>query len=327
MKSTLTNNSLAIIDLIREYLIEHDAAMAELQSLPQKFDRVIKDRIGNFPTFKQCCTVQNEIQFHGYPSLQPNWIKSLAKSYHEVCTEIHTARMAATQYTTDQLKELTELVKLFASKLSYVEIGKRYAQIVNDKVIQPQLAAMQLPKTIPTIVRGKRKDVTAPWYNDITECVYNTIRENITPLFGTKLDLNQVINKLEYVIKEREKDVKTQSEMSDVKDCYAIAAKLTEFFACENNANLMQAMIPLFASDEMRPLTRDELDYQIRITERVLTSGMKGATIDIDDNICECSSYTVGERRCECGNRRIAYSIRITKIANEWFILQDIEAY
>ncbi len=34
-----------------------------------------------------------------------------------------------------------------------------------------------------------------------------------------------------------------------------------------------------------------------------------GKTIEIDDNYCECASYTIGDRRCECGNRRIEVSV------------------
>ena len=33
----------------------------------------------------------------------------------------------------------------------------------------------------------------------------------------------------------------------------------------------------------------------------------KGAGVDLDDNICECEFYNIGERRCSCGNRRISY--------------------
>ena len=32
---------------------------------------------------------------------------------------------------------------------------------------------------------------------------------------------------------------------------------------------------------------------------------LSGGETDIDDNICECKIWTVGEHRCECGNRRI----------------------
>lgn len=31
----------------------------------------------------------------------------------------------------------------------------------------------------------------------------------------------------------------------------------------------------------------------------------RGATVSIDDNVCECETWTVGERRCSCGNRRM----------------------
>lgn len=31
-----------------------------------------------------------------------------------------------------------------------------------------------------------------------------------------------------------------------------------------------------------------------------------GAHVDMDDNICECASYVIGDRRCDCGNRRIS---------------------
>jgi hypothetical protein len=34
-----------------------------------------------------------------------------------------------------------------------------------------------------------------------------------------------------------------------------------------------------------------------------------GTEIDIDDNYCECASYTIGERRCGCGSRRIETSV------------------
>lgn len=31
-----------------------------------------------------------------------------------------------------------------------------------------------------------------------------------------------------------------------------------------------------------------------------------GTQVEIDDNHCECESYNIGDRRCECGNRRIS---------------------
>lgn len=34
-----------------------------------------------------------------------------------------------------------------------------------------------------------------------------------------------------------------------------------------------------------------------------------GTEVEIDDNHCECSSHTIGERRCSCGNRRIAHYV------------------
>lgn len=30
-----------------------------------------------------------------------------------------------------------------------------------------------------------------------------------------------------------------------------------------------------------------------------------GDTVPIDDNYCECESYTIGSNRCDCGNRRV----------------------
>tara|TARA_R110000765_G_scaffold306991_2_gene400806 strand:- start:262 stop:438 length:177 start_codon:yes stop_codon:yes gene_type:complete len=31
----------------------------------------------------------------------------------------------------------------------------------------------------------------------------------------------------------------------------------------------------------------------------------RGNVVDIDDNLCDCATWTVGDSRCECGNRRI----------------------
>ena len=34
-----------------------------------------------------------------------------------------------------------------------------------------------------------------------------------------------------------------------------------------------------------------------------------GTVIDIDDNYCECATYTMGDHRCSCGNRRIDVTV------------------
>jgi hypothetical protein len=39
--------------------------------------------------------------------------------------------------------------------------------------------------------------------------------------------------------------------------------------------------------------------------ERMCKDYPVGKAIEIDDNICECGLWTVGESRCSCGNRRI----------------------
>ena len=53
------------------------------------------------------------------------------------------------------------------------------------------------------------------------------------------------------------------------------------------------------------------LDYKRLISkanevkaDRIIDS-MVGEEIDIDDNLCECARYVVGDRRCVCGNVRI----------------------
>lgn len=35
----------------------------------------------------------------------------------------------------------------------------------------------------------------------------------------------------------------------------------------------------------------------------------EGTIISIDDNICDCETWTVGDHRCSCGNRRISLNI------------------
>lgn len=39
--------------------------------------------------------------------------------------------------------------------------------------------------------------------------------------------------------------------------------------------------------------------------EEVAIQYPEGVEIDIDDNICECARWVVGERRCSCGTRRV----------------------
>lgn len=35
----------------------------------------------------------------------------------------------------------------------------------------------------------------------------------------------------------------------------------------------------------------------------------EGKAIDIDDNYCECETFTIGDRRCSCGYRRISFFV------------------
>ena len=55
----------------------------------------------------------------------------------------------------------------------------------------------------------------------------------------------------------------------------------------------------------------DETDSSIVYAEtesEAVTAWLKanmGEDVGVDDNICECETWTVGERRCSCGNRRI----------------------
>lgn len=52
-----------------------------------------------------------------------------------------------------------------------------------------------------------------------------------------------------------------------------------------------------------------------------------GSILAIDDNICECSEYALGDRRCSCGNRRIAVSVE-SYVENEKTIrFVNCEAY
>jgi hypothetical protein len=41
------------------------------------------------------------------------------------------------------------------------------------------------------------------------------------------------------------------------------------------------------------------------LIDQFLEEYPNGTEVEIDDNICECASWTVGENRCSCGARRI----------------------
>jgi len=46
-----------------------------------------------------------------------------------------------------------------------------------------------------------------------------------------------------------------------------------------------------------------------------------GTEIRLDNNICECESYIMGETRCSCGNRRISTGVDGT-LGNFYLMLE-----
>ena len=46
-----------------------------------------------------------------------------------------------------------------------------------------------------------------------------------------------------------------------------------------------------------------------------------GTECHLDDNICECEKYIMGEKRCSCGNKRISYSIECYD--NEFYLILE----
>ncbi len=62
----------------------------------------------------------------------------------------------------------------------------------------------------------------------------------------------------------------------------------------------------------------DELAKEKEMSEKFPA----GTVIDLDDNHCECGVYTIGERRCSCGNRRISAYIE-GDIVNGYYLTTE----
>lgn len=72
------------------------------------------------------------------------------------------------------------------------------------------------------------------------------------------------------------------------------------FIECVKQANLNNIDILNLNKEEIVQKVEDFLKDRW-----MKTAYPDGKTIDIDDNYCECETYTIGDRRCSCGNRRI----------------------
>lgn len=87
----------------------------------------------------------------------------------------------------------------------------------------------------------------------------------------------------------------------------------------ENKDERLKSKIDSFLSEkklsrEQLHMNNDELikwvDKMMRTEKEQEFLKMTGKEIEIDDNICECEKWTVGNIRCSCGNRRMGYSIQ-----------------
>jgi hypothetical protein len=51
---------------------------------------------------------------------------------------------------------------------------------------------------------------------------------------------------------------------------------------------------------------KDEKEFDAAAEAWMEKNYPAGTECALDNNICECESYTIGEKRCSCGNRRIS---------------------
>lgn len=63
--------------------------------------------------------------------------------------------------------------------------------------------------------------------------------------------------------------------------------------------------IPFNAVDRPCPACADESRAAAMSSTQRYLADNRGKVVEIDDNLCACARWTVGEGRCSCGNRRI----------------------
>lgn len=56
---------------------------------------------------------------------------------------------------------------------------------------------------------------------------------------------------------------------------------------------------------KVKSLTREDEIKRLMVEEKTMVLEKQIGTVHISYSLCECERYTPGEKRCECGNRRI----------------------
>ena len=100
--------------------------------------------------------------------------------------------------------------------------------------------------------------------------------------------------------------------MEVVKSARAKREQLQKKALETNKLYILSVKYLLKSGVDVENLTSDEIIVKANDLARdawITSNFPDGETVDVDDNYCECETWTVGDRRCSCGNRRLELSV------------------
>lgn len=160
-------------------------------------------------------------------------------------------------------------------------------------------------------VKGVRGGILQPFKNTIREIRYKLVGNSIPAMPSPNLYLG-------------EKEYRASGSLSTRLKALKLAGE-REAKAAEKNDKLLVASIAYLSKHDPDGEWKEKGAEAIINRAWALASNAfveekypDGTEVDVDDNICECESWTVGERRCSCGNRRMYLEIEGDLLNGFW---------
>lgn len=266
-------------------------------------------------------------------------IRSLiTKEFYDIHNTIaqYGASLNLNSMSTMDLQELLDICTKFNTLQSPKYVINAYA-VKAFAQIESTLKFIGLPEKTnqwASSRKTKKELLKAPWLEHIRQEFEYQINLTVLPVFRSTVDINSIIKRINDLIQVRsQQELKNKERENVQKQSESIKQAVLEFIDNKFDSTTRIPLEFLAATLLNGSLisTHDELRFVCLNVEQALTKAVTNTSTEaIHIECCDsCDTYTPGEHRCNCGNRRISMHVEITYFArtNESYVTLNTEAY
>ena len=325
----LSNDVSTLEELVNEFIKEFDVVSNKINYIKDITPTAVTDS-------KNAFSYAQIVDPNQSPVLKQ--LKRVFHLYYDVCndvTETVCSTVSLNSMSVSDLEKCSALLNAFkpiSNNLS--RLRERYIDDMFEYVMLPLLDSIGLPKQTHQAQRSKIVVKPSPWRAEIHSSIKYKVVQVTTPLFGSRINIDHVLDTLTKTIANRNLQTQAAQERARVRlqrDSVKQATLkfIDDYFGLHPISGQLEFLTNSILEGEFS--SESELHVIISKLKQALTSAVtchsaEAIHIECCDN---CDTYVPGEHRCSCGNRRISLYVEISYFvkSNESFVSIQTEAY